>query len=69
MGCSCCDKLLEQSEIKFNKLLKRWDYCGTCKTISKEILYDIELLNDNFLLDNSINPMYNIGVEEDDTHR
>ena len=69
MRCSCCDKLLEQSEIKFNKLLKRWDYCGTCKTISKEILYDIELLNDNFLLDNSINPMYNIGVEEDDTYR
>ena len=69
MRCSCCDKLLEQIEIKFNKLLKRWDYCGTCKTISKEILYDIELLNDNFLLDNSINPMYNIGVEEDDTHR
>ena len=48
MRCACCDKLLEQSEIKFNKLLKRWDYCGTCKTISKEILYDIELLNDNF---------------------
>ena len=69
MRCSCCDKLLEQSEIKFNKLLKRWDYCGTCKTISKEILYDIEVLNDNFLLDNSINPMYNIGVEEDDTYR
>ena len=69
MRCACCDQLLEESEVKYNKLFKKWDYCGTCKAISKEILQDIELLDNHFFLDNDLIPVYNIGVEEDDTQR
>mgnify|MGYP003140964279 CR=1 FL=1 len=72
MRCACCDTRLEESEIRYNKLLKRWDYCGVCKTVSKEVLADFEWLenkldnSNNFLLDNQFVPEYNIGVEEDD---
>ena len=41
MRCACCDTRLEESEVRYNKLLKRWDYCGVCKTVSKEILADL----------------------------
>jgi|TARA_R110002020_G_scaffold6627_1_gene28081 hypothetical protein len=72
MRCACCNTKLEESEVRYNKLLKRWDYCGVCKTASREIIAEYEWLennleSNNFLLDNQFIPEYNIGVEEDDT--
>ena len=70
MRCACCDKPLDDSEIKYNKLLKRWDYCFTCKTISREILAEYDWIDrdiNDFFLDNHFDPVYNIGVGNDDT--
>ena len=78
MRCACCDKPLDSSEIKYNKLLKRWDYCFTCKTISREILAEYDWMaelgfvegdkdNNDFFLDKHLDPVYNIGVGNDDT--
>ncbi len=39
MRCQCCNKILHHSEIKFNKFLKQWDFCGICKDHSRH-LYD-----------------------------
>ena len=40
MRCQCCNKILHSSEIHFNKLLKRWDWCGICKDHSRHLFDD-----------------------------
>ena len=39
MRCQCCNRILEPSEIKYNNLHKRFDFCSHCRNESRG-LYD-----------------------------
>ena len=43
MRCQCCNRILSSGEINFNKFLKRWDFCGTCKDESRHLFEDTSL--------------------------
>ena len=52
MRCQCCNRILSSGEINFNKFLKRWDFCGTCKDESRHLFEDNPLSGDSRSLAN-----------------
>ena len=38
MRCKACNKIMEPTEIKWNKMLDDWEVCGSCLHIVKESL-------------------------------
>lgn len=39
MRCKCCDRLLSEKEISWNKELDDWELCGVCLDIAMDAAY------------------------------
>lgn len=59
MHCKCCDRLMTEKEIVWNKELNDWELCGVCLDIAMDAAY-----SDGFQYDDDdYNEYIDVGEE------